>query len=189
MTKVRTIAALLLLLAQGALAQPAPAPFDHITTGYELTGAHRVQACETCHVDGVFQGTPRECAACHSVGSRIGATPKTQDHIRSTERCAACHTTSAWTPATRFTHDETIGSCTSCHNGALVAGKPAGHVATTLECGACHGTSAWLPTHFDHSSVTEPCANCHNGGRATGKGATHIQSSNACDACHTTSAW
>ena len=116
---------LLALLATGALGQGAGARFDHVTTGYELTGAHRLQACESCHADAVFQGTPRECAACHSQGSRIGATPKSSDHVRTSEKCIACHTTSAWSPATTFDHDETMGGCASCHdNSRAPASRP-----------------------------------------------------------------
>ena len=137
---------LLALASHGALAQGAGAEFDHVTTGYELTGAHRLQACESCHVDAVFQGTPRDCAACHSHGSRIGATPKSSDHILSSERCDACHTTSAWTPVTRFDHDQTRGSCSSCHDGVHAPGKPPGHIATTMDCGTCHGSAAWSPS-------------------------------------------
>ena len=177
---------LLALIGHGASAQGAGTLFDHVTTGYELTGAHKLQACESCHVDAVFQGTPRECLACHSRGSRVGATPKTSDHILSTERCDACHTTSAWTPATRFDHEETRGSCASCHNNAQAPGKPAGHIATTMECNACHGTVAWSPSKFDHGSrhrelrlVPQP------GQHGDGKGPSHLQTSNACEACHT----
>ncbi len=76
----RALLPLLLLLAGGtASAQVTGRNFDHLTTGFELTGAHRLQACESCHVDAVFAGTPRVCAACHAQGSRIGATPKTVD--------------------------------------------------------------------------------------------------------------
>ena len=73
----RALLPLVLLLAGGtASAQVTGRNFDHLTTGFELTGAHRLQACESCHVDAVFAGTPRVCAACHAQGSRIGATPK-----------------------------------------------------------------------------------------------------------------
>ena len=39
--------------------------FDHLTTGYELRGFHRDLACEYCHLQGVFKGTPRTCVGCH----------------------------------------------------------------------------------------------------------------------------
>ncbi len=47
----RALLPLLLLLAGGtASAQVTGRNFDHLTTGFELTGAHRLQACESCHV-------------------------------------------------------------------------------------------------------------------------------------------
>ncbi len=181
---------LLALLATGALGQGAGARFDHVTTGYELTGAHRLQACESCHADAVFQGTPRECAACHSPGSRIGATPKSSDHVRTSEKCIACHTTSAWSPATIFDHDETMGGCASCHDNSQVPGKPAGHIATNMDCNACHGSVAWVPSKFDHGAITGNCASCHAaGGTATSKGPTHPATSSACETCHSSAAW
>ena len=123
----RALLPLLLLLAGGtASAQVTGRNFDHLTTGFELTGAHRLQACESCHVDAVFAGTPRVCAACHAQGSRIGATPKPSTHVASTDNCGACHTTSAWIPARRFDHLEARGDCATCHNGRAGAGQAGG---------------------------------------------------------------
>jgi hypothetical protein len=128
------IARCLLLLAMisgAAFAQGAGGRFDHLTTGYELMGAHRLVACESCHVDAVFKGTPRDCVACHSPGSRVGASPKTSGHILSTENCGACHSTVAFVPAVNFDHDQALGSCSSCHNGVGATGKPPGHMQTS----------------------------------------------------------
>src|SRR5512147_1624492 len=130
----RIILGLLALVAlQAAVA--AETPFDHLTTGYELTGAHRDVPCESCHVRGVFKGTPRACEACHSSGTSVAATPKPASHIASTDRCESCHTTTAYTPASRFDHADVLGSCSSCHNNSSATGKPAGHIATTQDCG------------------------------------------------------
>src|SRR5712672_2462577 len=75
-------------------AAPAPSPitvpFDHLSTGFELDGVHRDLPCESCHLNAVFKGTPRDCGTCHITGSPFNATPKTQTHIRSTNNCAAC---------------------------------------------------------------------------------------------------
>ena len=49
--------------------------FDHLATGFPLTGAHQTARCETCHVRGVLKGTARVCAACHGSGSRLGRRP------------------------------------------------------------------------------------------------------------------
>ena len=179
-------ALLILLVALGACMGSAQAQvrnrtFDHLTTGFELTGAHQLEACESCHVDAVFAGTPRTCAGCHAPGSRIGATPKSAEHVRSTDNCAACHTTSAWVPATRFDHQEARGDCASCHDSVHAVGKPASHVATSQDCSSCHSSMAWSPARYDHSGITGNCASCHDGGKATGKSPSHFATSDTCE--------
>jgi hypothetical protein len=47
----------------GLLAQSAVRNFDHLKTGFALTGFHTNVRCESCHIKGVFKGTPRDCAA------------------------------------------------------------------------------------------------------------------------------
>ena len=84
---------LLLLAPQPAFAQtrttgPVGANFDHLTPGFELTGAHLGARCESCHVGGVFKGTPTQCVGCHTAGARIGASAKPANHVLTTDRCA-----------------------------------------------------------------------------------------------------
>ena len=101
---------LLASLLLAALSMPASfgaqqrSQFDHLTTGFELTGRHRDLQCEECHADAVFKSTPRECSACHGIGTRIRATAKSANHILSTEACDSCHATVAWIPAVNFDH-------------------------------------------------------------------------------------
>ncbi len=40
--------------------------FDHARTGFQLSGAHRNERCESCHIQGIFKGTPTQCANCHT---------------------------------------------------------------------------------------------------------------------------
>ena len=184
------LATLLLALPGLSHAAPTSPVFDHLTTGYELTGQHRLEPCESCHVDAVFRGTPRNCDSCHTPGSRIGATTKPATHVMSSSNCEKCHTSTAWSPTRRFDHGEVQGSCASCHNGVQAVGKPPGHVPTTQDCATCHGTPSWTPAGFDHSSVVAgTCAQCHDGVRAIGKTPTHIATTASCDACHSTIAW
>jgi hypothetical protein len=161
---------LVLLLAPGVLFAQARSnsSFDHFTTGFDLDGAHRVVDCETCHVAGVFQGTPTQCGSCHVTGGRIRASAKPANHPLTTEYCADCHRTTAWVPA-RMNHDAVFGTCMSCHNNVFNAGKPPGHLLTQSDCDACHRTTGWVPTLFNTPS---------------GKNSTHILSTNNCDACH-----
>src|SRR5215472_1029393 len=75
--------------------------FDHLTTGFELRGAHRDLSCEYCHVQGVFKGTPRTCQGCHTIGGQISATSKPPPHIPTTEQCVLCHAIYNFTPVYR----------------------------------------------------------------------------------------
>src|ERR1700746_2190932 len=116
----RALAAVFLLalsLASPVLAAPIRPDFDHLTTGFELIGQHRDLPCESCHANAVFQGTAKECGACHGVGTSVRATGKPTNHILSTDQCAACHTSVAWNPPVNFDHTEGRGRCSTCHNG------------------------------------------------------------------------
>ena len=187
----RLLAALMLLAVSAAApiaaaADTAIAPlFDHLTTGFELLGQHRDLACETCHVNAVFKGTPRDCSACHGVGTSVRATAKANNHILSSDRCDACHNTNAWVPAVSFDHVEVRGSCSTCHNNVQAQGMGPGHIQTNLECNVCHSTISWAGAVFNHAGVTGNCASCHNGISATGLPPTHIPTGGApCESCH-----
>ncbi|MEJ2572223.1 MAG: hypothetical protein P8164_01330, partial [Gammaproteobacteria bacterium] len=70
--------ACLLLLASGGATAATRINFDHFTTGFPLTGAHKGVDCESCHNRGVFKGTPTKCSGCHMTGTLAGATAKPQ---------------------------------------------------------------------------------------------------------------
>ena len=154
---------LLLLIIDTASAQTNHnINFDHIRTGFPLTGAHQQLPCETCHIQGIFKGTPKKCETCHTPGSRIQTTTvKPSNHIPTTLGCA------------------------QCHNGSFTTGKPANHVMTAAPCDSCHRTTTWMSAGFNHIGVTPgTCATCH-GVTATGKPSNHIPTTLSCDACHT----
>lgn len=183
----------LLAVAQFALAQetePGTARFDHIKTGFSLTGAHAQVRCESCHIQGIFKGTPRDCASCHMAGNRMGAIAKPTRHVPTNSPCDSCHRTTSWTPAS-FSHAGVApGACTTCHNGTMVSGKPGGHILTTESCDKCHRSTAWTPAGYNHAGIAPgTCATCHNGTTATGKPGGHIATADSCDVCHRTSAW
>lgn len=164
--------------------------FDHLTTGFPLTGAHLTARCENCHLNGVLRGTPRQCGACHIAGSRLASTSKPPRHIPTNAPCEACHRTVAWKPAFFRHQGVTPGTCASCHNGSMAAGKPARHMVTSSSCDSCHRTAAWLPAMFSHANVAPgTCASCHNGVNAQGMGSGHFITTRSCDACHNTTAW
>ena len=186
--------------AQGGAAAPAAptapitVPFDHLTTGFELDGVHRDLPCEACHLNAVFRGTPRDCGTCHTAGSQFNATPKTTNHVPSTNNCAACHNTIAFRPAVHFDHANVMGGCVNCHNGTIAQGEGPTHPATTQNCGACHSVLVWNPAKMvDHAQIPEAvagfCIVCHNGVQASGKSAGHIATSLECGDCHVTTSW
>jgi Cytochrome c7 and related cytochrome c len=153
-TACRALLVIVAVLALGAaasdqaLAQSAYNPaFDHYSTGWPLEGSHRGVDCAGCHVGGVFQGTPRQCVACHSLAGLVKATPPPVNHIRTTDECDACHRETSWSYVRPVDHTAVIGTCFSCHNGQTATGKPPAHVPTSSDCDACHRTRAWVPTN------------------------------------------
>lgn len=174
-----------------------PAKFDHNLAAFKLTGGHVVVACESCHQNGAYRGTPQECSACHSKDDKHNGQFGTG--------CATCHTTSTWQGAV-FDHNLSVfkltGShvntaCTSCHVNGVFKGTPQdcyschsskdkhnGQFGTN--CAACHTTSTWkgatfnhnlskFPLTGDHSSLA--CTRCHVNGQYSGV-------SSACVSCH-----
>jgi hypothetical protein len=178
---------LALLFAPTCNAAQQRSQFDHLTTGFELTGQHRDLPCESCHANALFAGTPRNCAACHGIGTAVRASAKSANHILSTEQCDACHTPVAWIPAVNFDHAQTHGSCATCHNNVQAQGKGPGHISTNVECNVCHTTISWAGAAFNHDGIAGGCAQCHNGVTATGMPAAHIPTGGApCESCHST---
>ena len=178
------------LLAGHANAQSGTSGFDHDTTLFPLQGAHEQVRCETCHIKGIFKGTPRECALCHVQNNERGALAKPNRHIPTQQACDTCHNVSSF-GAVHFSHVAVVpGTCATCHDGRRSFGKPAGHIPTTQSCDVCHVTSAFLPVRsFDHSTLNgdySTCATCHDGGQATGRPANHIPvvDLTMCGTCH-----
>src|SRR5258708_12841602 len=81
-----------------AAAPPVTVPFDHLPTGFELDGIHRDLACEACHMNAIFKGTPRNCGVGHITGSPFNATPKTPTHVSSTNNFPPCPSPSPFLP-------------------------------------------------------------------------------------------
>jgi hypothetical protein len=95
-----------------------------------------------------------------------------------------------WDPAVTVDHLQVLGSCASCHDGAIATGKNINHLPTGDNCEDCHTTAAWVPAVFDHAGVTPgTCSQCHDGITATGKDGDHLVTNAECDACHLTLAW
>ncbi len=171
------------------------ASFDHNTSAFPLTGAHRTVACSSCHSNGVYRGHASACVACHQANY---AATKTPPHAASgyPTTCASCHGTASWT-GTSFDHATTrfpltgahkTAACASCHGDGVFKGKsmdcfschqpkyaatshpPHQSLGFSTACATCHGTTAWLPATFDHNTTAFPLAGAHKAA--------------ACTACH-----
>ncbi|MBI5303966.1 MAG: hypothetical protein HY868_17660, partial [Chloroflexi bacterium] len=140
---------------------PLPGGFQH---SFPLDGKHANVACEQCHVEGKYAGTPRACAACHA----------DQHKNAFGQQCERCHTTVAFKPA-KMNHTG-LTDCASCHTNK----KPANHFAG--QCSQCHTTTVWKPAKMNHAGLTD-CASCHS----NKKPANHF--AGQCSQCHTTTAW
>jgi len=161
-----------------------PSTFNHANSAFALTGLHSSAACASCHVNGVFKGTPKDCASCHTKNDPHGGNLGTN--------CASCHATTGWKPSTfnhgvsvfALTGKHTAVACTSCHQGGVFKGTPqdcaschtkndphGGNLGTN--CASCHVTDAWKPSTFNHGvaafqltgkHIAVACTSCHKGG-------------------------
>ena len=187
------LAFLFVVVSGQTFAQAPLRNFDHVKTGFPLTGIHTSQRCESCHINGVFKGTPKDCVSCHTSGLRISRsnTVKPANHIPTQLSCETCHNTQSFGGA-RFNHTGVVaGSCASCHNGSTATGKPSGHIATQATCDSCHKTTGWTGAKINHSLFTAAtnCSSCHNGTTASGKPGNHVATTANCGTCHRTTAW
>ena len=182
------------LLCSGAVFAQTTTSFDHARTGFALTGTHQSVKCESCHVRGIFKGTPNQCATCHAAGSRISAVTVTANHVPTTQTCDTCHTTSTFA-GVMFSHVAvTPGTCATCHNNFTATGKPVDHPITTLSCDTCHKSTSSFAAGVtvkpaNHIPSTQQCTLCHAGANATPPAynpgiMNHAGITSGCAACH-----
>jgi hypothetical protein len=70
----------------------AGARFAH--SGFDLQGRHAAAACSDCHKNGVYVGTPSDCASCH-INDYNGTTDPNRRANGYSLECQTCHGTSA----------------------------------------------------------------------------------------------
>jgi hypothetical protein len=189
---VLALTSLLAAAPVSAAEQRTGTSLDHVQTGFPLLGAHERTNCQTCHLQGIFKGTPRECVSCHIQGSRIASTFKSASHPPTAMPCVQCHTSQVSWFGARFDHIGVApGSCATCHNGVTATGKSSRHILTTSSCDLCHRTTAWVPAGFDHTGVVPgTCETCHRvGGGATPRPGGSHPPTGSCDDCHGTTHW
>jgi hypothetical protein len=137
-------------------------------SSFPLIGAHVQADCADCHQASVFQGTPRDCFACHAVDYQMATNPNHAANAYPT-RCETCHDTFAWAPA-RFDHsrffpiaggDHGALDCTDCHAGGSFG---------AFTCVSCHEHSQ-AEMDDKHDDVggyvfsSPACLTCHPDGR------------------------
>lgn len=151
--------------------------FDHeARTGYPLWGGHADVACSACHVDHVFESTPKDCVACHR-------SDDAHDGLNGSD-CAFCHTVRDWQQLL-FDHGRETSfalqgrhagiACSDCHVGNKFEKKlETGCVSCHLEddehqgrngpeCGDCHTARDWQESTFDHAADTKfPLRGAHD---------------------------
>jgi hypothetical protein len=132
--------------------------FDHALSNFPLDGEHANVECEECHVNGIYEGTPQECSACHEE-------PLYHAGLFDVN-CASCHTNNAWIPA-QYNESHTFpmnhesngnNTCQTCHVQSL----------QTYTCYECHehSPSNVASEHREEGiSDFENCMECHPDGR------------------------
>jgi hypothetical protein len=148
------------------------ATFDHAQTAFPLLGRHVEVACQNCHLDNVYLGTPQDCFACHQADDAHDG--------QFGQDCADCHTPEDWQQAT-FDHAQTAfpltGAhvetvCVQCHVDNIYGGTPqdcaACHQADDAhdgqfgqDCAACHTPDGWEQATFDHAQTAFPLSGAH----------------------------
>jgi hypothetical protein len=166
--------------------------FDHVTTRFDLTGAHTTVACNACHIAGRYKSTPDTCLGCH-------ATDDVHRGSRGTQ-CGRCHVTKEWKSA-KFDHLKETGfallgahadvDCVACHRSGNYQQKipkdcagchrsDDAHAARFgSKCEDCHENTRWQVTRYDHAARHQfallgahariACDTCHTAIAATQK--------------------
>ena len=174
----------------------ADQPFDHILTGFPLTGLHARVDCESCHVDGIFKGTPRRCRGCHTRGNRITATLPPEDtthNLYQQTECDQCHRASGWNVAI-FEHVGITSDCLRCHKvgggGRSAPNDRIHNQAMGTDCSTCHRSTQDFNAAalLDHSNITSGCeaAGCHAREKARARGHAALAD---CQTCHSYPSW
>jgi hypothetical protein len=162
-----------------------PAKFDHNLAAFKLEGRHTEVACESCHVNKQFKGTPVDCYSCHQ---------QDDDHSgKFGTDCSACHDASSWDHV-NFDHNKsqfpltgahTNVACEQCHSAGEFSGlstacsschnDPAFHAGMFgLNCATCHTTNNWSAVYKGpHPGIAD------EGGRGVNHGG------GSCRSCHT----
>ena len=126
-----------------------PAKFDHNLAAFKLEGEHQEVACNACHQNRVYKGTPTDCYSCHQ---------KDDEHKGQYGKdCSACHNPSSWENVD-FDHNRSKFPLTGGHAGVACERCHASGQFSGLStaCASCHGDPAFHAGIFGLD-----CASCH----------------------------
>lgn len=181
------------------------ATFNHNSTGFPLTGSHKVppRQCTDCHVNNNYNLSSAACYSCHQK-DYAGTNNPAHAAAGFPTTCELCHDTIVWTDST-FNHNNTAfpltGShtvpprqCTECHVNSNYTTLP-------TACYGCHQTDYQNSTNPGHAAQSQffptTCQNCHNTTAWTGATFNHSQytqfptshgnAGGICQTCHTNS--
>ncbi len=157
----------LLLMSRGTQAQfETPNRSFHNATTFRLDGRHLTVACESCHLNGQFSGTPKTCYDCHWVRRKDD-----RFETRLGSQCETCHRSTAWSDVRwdhggqtgeRLSADHRTLACQSCHVGGSFRGSASG-------CISCHERDYAATANPNHASAGFPtnCETCHRASDTT----------------------
>ncbi len=164
---------------QLAQAQQSGNDFDHSSTGFVLNAQHQNVRCETCHLKGVFKGTPKDCASCHGWNNpRATFSVMPVNHIPTGNApCESCHQANMAQfadAALTFNHVavKTL-ACLNCHSpanphpGVRTSPPDATHAAVLAQgqaCDKCHTTIQFTGPKIPNNHIpiaAVSCTNCH----------------------------
>lgn len=162
--------------------------FDHGVTKFELKGKHKGVACKSCHPAQRYQGTPKDCYACHK--------PDDKHQGKYGSKCQDCHGVGGWS-SQRFDHDKDTDyplkgrhaqvACVKCHQDQAEGGKRKKLETQCIachrlqdehrglygeKCKDCHSVEDWGKPTFNHDKTDYPlkgkhkdvaCRDCHPG--------------------------
>lgn len=176
--------------------------YEQAHPNFPLTGSHlsagKCTTCASCHISGIFVGTPKQCKTCHVANSSYGAVGFSTNHFPiGSADCGSCHNTTDFVTKWAMDHTAVTGmACQTCHSGNYATGYNAlgqaasaqfagyTHPVTTpanADCASsgCHtapgvgmmlSESLWqLNFGQIHMGITTGCVSCHDGIHAKGK--------------------
>ncbi|MCX5741825.1 MAG: hypothetical protein NT062_04910 [Proteobacteria bacterium] len=123
------------------------------TSKFPLRNGHANVKCTLCHVNDVYEGTPRECGvSCHEDSLHKGSLG---------QECSRCHEPGKW-PAVRFDHTAdtkwplkgkhvAVSDCAACHPSRAYQGTP-----TTCGSAGCHQKD-----DVHQGKLGTQCERCH----------------------------